>query len=501
MKQKLTNFFNLIRKNKQTKTLTIFGLIVMFIFAIGYSLSVFTNSDNKQLVNIEVNGLAFNMTTNTGESDDRILKLSAGSTELFETTIINLNNIDVKYELIYKVCTDVTCSNYYSIIPDEIKVGTNTKNNNETNGTIVPGKDNSIVINLVTLNESDKDYYIKLDLNAGYVWNELQLANMFNDVFEQGDNVHTNVISYVDGVIAKTYPESCNYVGKIRGYDNGKEVELENTSLVCDRYTNKWKMVVEGFVDKLVIEFTSHVGSPAITYTGTYEIVDGDNYDWKIRFLTSGTLTFDSPVSVLDVFLVGGGGAGSKADTGGGSAGGGGGYTTTVKNIKVENNVSYEIVVGDGGQISSEDGKASTAFNQSAAGGFGAKKRSVGGNGGSGGGVNGRTGASDGANAETYKTTSQTWKGGTGQGTTTREFGESDGTLYSGGGGASSKSGGLGGGGKGGTSSHPAGYDGTTNTGGGGGGGYRLANSDSGNTYGVGGKGGSGIVIIRNHKE
>ena len=75
MKTKLIKFFNLIKKDKQAKTLTIFGLIVMFIFAIGYSLSAFTNSDNKQLVNIEVNGLAFNMTTNTGESDDRILKL------------------------------------------------------------------------------------------------------------------------------------------------------------------------------------------------------------------------------------------------------------------------------------------------------------------------------------------------------------------------------------------------------------------------------------------
>ena len=498
--QMITKFFNLIRKDKQAKILTIFGLIVMFIFVIGYSLSVFTNSSNKQLVNIEVNGLAFNMTTNTGESDDRILKLSAGSTELFETTIINLNDIDVKYELIYKVCTDVTCNNYYSEIPDEIKVALVQSKDNKTNGTIVPGKDNSVVINLVTLNESDKDYYIKLDLNAGYVWNELQLANMFNNVFEQGDNVYTNVISYVDGVIAQAYPESCNYVGKIRGYDNGTEVELENSSLVCDRYTNKWKMVVEGFVDKLVIEFTSHAGSPAITYTGTYEIVDGDNYDWKIRFLTSGTLTFDSPVSVLDVFLVGGGGAGSKADTGGGSSGGGGGYTTTVKNIKVENNVSYEIVVGDGGQTSSEDGSESTAFNQSAAGGIGAKKRSAGGNGGSGGGVYNGKGASDGANAANRSDLSS-WKGGTGQGTTTREFGESDGTLYSGGGGASSNSGGSGGGGKGGTSSHPAGYAGTTNTGGGGGGGYRLQNSDSGNTYGAGGKGGSGIVIIRNHTE
>ena len=432
MKRKLTKFFNLIRKNKQTKTLTIFGLIVMFIFAIGYSLSVFTNSDNKQLANIKVNGLSFNMTTNTGEKDDRILKLSAGSTELFETSVINLNEINVRYELTFKVCTDSKCTDYYTKVPETIKVSPNYLKDNKTRGVISTGEKNFTKIDIITLNKSSEDYYIKLDLNVGYEWNELPSTNMFEDVVIE--NTQTQVVAYVDGVLAQAYPESCNYVGKIRGFANGIEVELENSSLVCDRYTNKWKMVVEGFVDKLVIEFTSHAGSPAITYTGTYEIVDGDNYDWKIRFLTSGTLTFNSPVSVLDVFLVGGGGAGSQAEDGGGSAGGGGGYTTTVKNIKVENNVSYEIVVGDGGQTSSADGKASTAFNQSAAGGFGAKKRSAGGNGGSGGGVTDRDGASDGANAETYKTTSgsttYTWKGGTGQGTTTREFGESDGTRW-----------------------------------------------------------------------
>ena len=495
MKRKLTKFFNLIRKNKQAKTLTIFGLIVMFIFAIGYSLSVFTNSDNKQLANIKVNGLSFNMTTNTGEKDDRILKLSAGSTELFETSVINLNEINVRYELTFKVCTDSKCTDYYTKVPETIKVSPNYLKDNKTRGVISTGEKNFTKIDIITLNKSSEDYYIKLDLNAGYEWNELPSTNTFEDVVIE--NTQTQVVAYVDGVLAQAYPESCNYVGKIRGFANGIEVELENSSLVCDRYTNKWKMVVEGFVDKLVIEFTSHKGSPYITYTGTYEIVDGDNYDWKIRFLTSGTLTFNSPVSVLDVFLVGGGGAGAAAVPETGSTGGGGGYTTTVKNIKVENNVSYEIVVGEGGQKSGAAGTASTAFNQSAAGGIGGKGRSTGGNGGSGGAAWNKPGASDGASGVGWTSGDNNqykWRGGTGQGTTTREFGESDGTLYSGGGGShSGTAGGDGGGGKGGTGSHNAGYDGTVNTGGGGGGGYGKT--------GAAGKGGSGIIIIRNHKE
>ena len=44
MKTKLIRFFNLIKKDKQAKILTIMGIILLFIFTLGYSLSMFTTS-------------------------------------------------------------------------------------------------------------------------------------------------------------------------------------------------------------------------------------------------------------------------------------------------------------------------------------------------------------------------------------------------------------------------------------------------------------------------
>lgn len=57
-------------------------------------------------------------------------------------------------------------------------------------------------------------------------------------------------------------------------------------------------------------------------FTGNYKIENEGTADWKIHFLTSGTLTFTEEPSRIDVFLVGGGGngewrEGKKAGPGG----------------------------------------------------------------------------------------------------------------------------------------------------------------------------------------
>lgn len=57
--------------------------------------------------------------------------------------------------------------------------------------------------------------------------------------------------------------------------------------------------------------------------------------NWKIRFLTSGTLRFTDLKSAengIDIFMVGGGGNGASY---GGGGGGGSGYTKTRKNYTV----------------------------------------------------------------------------------------------------------------------------------------------------------------------
>ena len=181
------------------------------------------------------------------------------------------------------------------------------------------------------------------------------------------------------------------------------------------------------------------------TYTGEYQILtDGDD-NWRIKFLTSGTFT---PLNsmVIDVFLCGGGGGGAYQY----GRAGGGGFTNTQKNIVLSANVDYTITVGSRGTngyfnnkqgaMPGSAGGTSSAFNYSANGGgvgvsgVSSSVSTSGGNGGSGGcgGYNvtasvGRySGGKDGGNGEN--------RGGTGQGSTTREFGESTGDLYASGG-------------------------------------------------------------------
>ena len=51
-------------------------------------------------------------------------------------------------------------------------------------------------------------------------------------------------------------------------------------------------------------------GMPEYTYTGNASLIDDGGGNWRIKFLTSGTLTFTKLGNAkggLDVFLVGGG--------------------------------------------------------------------------------------------------------------------------------------------------------------------------------------------------
>lgn len=250
-----------------------------------------------------------------------------------------------------------------------------------------------------------------------------------------------------------------------------------------------------------------------VTYTGSNITFSGSTTgDWMMTVKASTTLKFTKLVGPIDVFLVGGGGAGSPwwIDKAGdtyysmGGGGGGGGYTKTQKNVSLSVNTNYSISVGAGGSAGGySGGGASSAFGYTANGGKTAWDSAGtsqgdgswnGGAGGSGGGAaswgNGSNGGSNGGNGGEGTQN----PGGAGQGTTTRAFGDSSGTLYAGGGGAGHRdgalnngSGGSGGGAAGGSSASP-------NTGGGGGG--HTVESGTEKT----GSGGSGIVLIRNHR-
>lgn len=200
-----------------------------------------------------------------------------------------------------------------------------------------------------------------------------------------------------------------------------------------------------------------------ITYTGSYTMVDDGSGDWLVKFLTSGTLTFTQYPGGIDVFAVGGGAGGN------GYGAGGAGYTTTSLDVVVDVDAGIPVSIGAGssavsGTATASQGGTTALGGINALGGYGATSYSGGDGGSGGGGEDGGThfdGGVDGADGEPYS------RGGIGQHTTTREFAEASGTLYSTGGSSITT------------------VAGTANTGDGGG---RNA------------KGGSGIVIIRNHR-
>lgn len=111
--------------------------------------------------------------------------------------------------------------------------------------------------------------------------------------------------------------------------------------------------------------------TPEFTYSGDFRIVDDygaeisdfanwkDN--WKIEFITSGTLKFTNFHGwnpEIDVFCVGGGSSGSGGGAFWGGGGGAGGRTAAGKAITVELNKAYTITIGSGGTAVSGSGSS-----------------------------------------------------------------------------------------------------------------------------------------------
>ena len=276
--------------------------------------------------------------------------------------------------------------------------------------------------------------------------------------------------------------------------------------------------------------------SGPFSFTGEYLYIDDGDGDWRVKFLTSGTLTPNENLTV-DIFAVGGGSGGRSGKytygpvyyngaevgytyehhSGGGGAGG---YTATVTDKLLQAGQTYLVVVGEGGKVNQDGGESSLGSLIRAGGGkmnatdqsyfnihgrnYGERGHDGGSGGGSGsfkrtgyyqGELTANAGGSDGSDG---MDTGTEHLNGSGQGTSTREFGEAGATLYAGGGAGGDhltgvqKLGGAGGGGNGACPSTLGNIESTPGEdglGGGGGGGTEYMSAS---------RGGSGIVIIRN---
>ena len=161
MGKKFRNIIKMIKNNKRFKYTLVVTIMLLFISIIGYSLSFFNNNNSTLVANIKVNDLLFNMTTNSGESDDRILRLQAGKTESFYVKLKNLNSINAKYELKYSVCSDSNCTNTSLDLPNNVRIFVDSN----VNGQITSENDNIVEIELFTINSSSNDVYIYIMLD------------------------------------------------------------------------------------------------------------------------------------------------------------------------------------------------------------------------------------------------------------------------------------------------------------------------------------------------
>jgi len=92
---------------------------------------------------------------------------------------------------------------------------------------------------------------------------------------------------------------------------------------------------------------------------GTDYLLSGDPCgNWVLELYGSGTLTFTSLPTNIDIHCVGGGGGGT---TGWRSLGGGGGYTKFIKNYTPTTNIFY-CEVGAGGSPGETSGSGGPSF-------------------------------------------------------------------------------------------------------------------------------------------
>lgn len=260
--------------------------------------------------------------------------------------------------------------------------------------------------------------------------NNITTINSSNNGSNKGSDDNSNDVSECEKCEEGYYPTKidgeCACVACKKSIDNCAKCK---SNIVCEECEEGFTLQNKNMCmpDSHIYYTYTDLEGRDIKETGTKLTTNGET--WKIEIYQSGYLTFNAVYSLIDVFLVGAGGAGS-------TAGGGGGYTKTENNVVVYPYVTYPITVGEG---TSSNGGATYAFGNMANGGS-ARSGNNGGNGGSGGGTSGYSttaGGTDGRNGVNGTVWSNsagsnvTTYGGKGQGSTTKEFSEQTGKLYS----------------------------------------------------------------------
>ena len=221
-KEKIGNILNKIKGNKRILYLTFCTVLVLSCLVLNMTFSFMTQNKNLNEANITIGDLKYKMVINEVELNesvgtklpsntiigDRIILLKAGKTEQFNVSLISKNNFDTKYEIIYKVCTDENCTSFIDT-PTTIEIFYQ-EDMPYISGTINAEK--TKVVTLITNNQDNKDYYVQINLNAGYSHNELTAINQIVSPYSISTiKSNLSILAYVNGTEVTTFPTTENY--------------------------------------------------------------------------------------------------------------------------------------------------------------------------------------------------------------------------------------------------------------------------------------------------
>ena len=286
-KNKINDIWNMVKKNKRIGYLSIISLLILFCLALNVTFARYTTSKSINGANVTVGDLKYRMVINNTELGssvgtkvptntiigDRIILSKAGKTEQFNIILTSLINYDTKYEITYRVCTDVNCTKFIDT-PESLSVMYNVDTPYIT-GTL--SANNNIIVSVVTDNTDSKDYYIQVDLNAGYSHNTLSLQKQISIGYASRImESDLEILAYVNGVEVENFPRTNNYNASISCTAPGN-----STSNIIGTATwngSKWIINVASIDSRNTIckvYFTEKTGEEVNAPTGWYAADDG----------------------------------------------------------------------------------------------------------------------------------------------------------------------------------------------------------------------------------
>lgn len=236
-KEKVINYWNKLIKNKAFLYFSFCIVLLLFCFTLNITFAKYTHTKTIG-ANITIGQLKYNMQINNGELEDRILRINKNDTRIYNIVLTSLNKYETKYELIYHVCSDEKCSSYIDM-PNDLSVKVSSKSPSKIEGSL---KSNDFVtMTIAGINGNpENDYYIKLDLNAGFYHNDLALTNQINETYYDDD---ITIVSFVDGLETDDFPTDSNYSYTYEcKVGNTKD---ENVTVIGKWVGTKWNFTVD----------------------------------------------------------------------------------------------------------------------------------------------------------------------------------------------------------------------------------------------------------------